>query len=167
MQLLVILLDAVWHCNAHKYFPFCMCYFINSSFCLGLIEQIFVSGHCLLGDVWGRFSQVTCWDQMHLIKHCLKILFSPLKTFSLLNFWHVYMMFFIICWQFVFSFQFFPSGLWKTFPLLNFWHVSVMFFVICWWFVISFQFILIFVMLLFPTQENIWFSFSIPLTCEY
>ena len=107
MQLLVILLDAVWHCNAHKYFPFCMCYFINSSLCLGLIEQIFVSGHCLLGDVWGRFSRVTCWDQMYLMKHCLKILFSPLKTFSLLNIWHVYMMFFIICWRFVFSFQFF------------------------------------------------------------
>ena len=127
--------------------------------------QIFVSGHCLLGDAWSRFSQVTCWDQMHLMKHCLKII-SLLKTFSLLNFWHVRVRFLFFLF-FVFSFQFFPTDFWITFPLLNFKHVHVTLFIICWWFVFSFQCILIFVILLFPTQENIWCSFSIPLTCEY
>ena len=96
MRLLVILLGAVWHCNAYNYFPVFTCYYINRSLCLGLNEQIFVSGHCLLGDAWSRFSQVTCWDQMHLIKHYLKILLSLLKTFSSLNFWLVSVMFLLI-----------------------------------------------------------------------
>ena len=108
MRLLVILLGAVWHCNAYNYFPVFTCYYINRSLCLGLNEQIFVSGHCLLGDAWSRFSQVTCWDQMHLIKHYLKILLSLLKTFSSLNFWLVSVMFLLIICLFlpVFSYWF-------------------------------------------------------------
>ena len=109
MRLLVILLGAVWHCNAYNYFPVFMCFYINRSLCLGLNEQIFVSGHCLLGDAWSRFSQVTCWDQMHLMKHCLKIILSLLKTFSLLNFWHVrvrFLFFFFCLFLPVFSYLF-------------------------------------------------------------
>ena len=47
-----------------------------------------VHGHCLFGDAGGRFSQVTCCDQIHLMKHWLKFYYlfqrpSPCSIFGM------------------------------------------------------------------------------------
>ena len=60
MWLLVILPGAVWNCNAYKYFPFCMCYYINRDLCLGLNEHIFVSAWAL--PVWRCTRQIQSSD---------------------------------------------------------------------------------------------------------
>ena len=144
MWLLVILPGAVWNCNAYKYFPFCMCYYINRGLCLGLNEHIFVSAWAL--PVWRCTRQIQSSDLLWpntsnetLVKNII-ISFKnlPLAQF-LACFCDVSHYLLMIC----LLLPVFSTDFCKTFPLLKFWHVHLMFLVICWWFVFSFQFILI------------------------